>query len=537
MPLKPGSSKETISANIAEMIESGHPRDQAVAAAYASARKSHATDEAVQTAGIIYTTGDRILFIRRTKDGAWDFPGGHSEPGEFPLETALRESKEEVGRVPHDGLKLIAEEEGHSLFLSDGEEFTPTLNDEHDGFIWATADNPPEPLFHPAMEGQIEQATAMDERLVDTNNWYEIKDNPLSKIGIYPYSGRSLLASNPDADPDKIYQVYRSEDELSEPECVESFRLLPWIDDHVMLGDEEAGLTPAEQKGVQGVIGESTHYKDGTLYGNIKVFSEALKNLIASGKKELSCGYRCAYDWIPGEYNGQRYDVVQRKIRGNHLALVNSGRMGGDVAVMDSAERFIFTIDQQETSMENEEEKQTESSEEMTLEKAIAAIKAVTPAIEAIHKFAAGLHAEKSAEDDDEYANGEKEAPETDPEKVVEDDDEDVEKLKKEEKEHTAMDAAEIARRVTSEINEKNRLYDRVSPIVGAFDHSDMTLDQVVKYSCKKLGLRAEKFERKAVLNGYLQGAKKPAAKTTFAEDNKDSSEFGSFAKRFAFKE
>jgi len=40
MPLKKGSSKATISRNIGEMIRSGYPRKQAVAAAYSSARKS-----------------------------------------------------------------------------------------------------------------------------------------------------------------------------------------------------------------------------------------------------------------------------------------------------------------------------------------------------------------------------------------------------------------------------------------------------------------------------------------------------------------
>jgi hypothetical protein len=40
MPLKPGSSKETISENVAEMVKSGHPQKQAVAAAYRNAGKS-----------------------------------------------------------------------------------------------------------------------------------------------------------------------------------------------------------------------------------------------------------------------------------------------------------------------------------------------------------------------------------------------------------------------------------------------------------------------------------------------------------------
>jgi len=40
MPLKKGSSKKTISSNIREMVRSGRPVKQAVAAAYRSAGKS-----------------------------------------------------------------------------------------------------------------------------------------------------------------------------------------------------------------------------------------------------------------------------------------------------------------------------------------------------------------------------------------------------------------------------------------------------------------------------------------------------------------
>ena len=40
MPLTPGKSQKTISHNISEMIASGHPRDQAIAAALSTARKT-----------------------------------------------------------------------------------------------------------------------------------------------------------------------------------------------------------------------------------------------------------------------------------------------------------------------------------------------------------------------------------------------------------------------------------------------------------------------------------------------------------------
>lgn len=51
--------------------------------------------------------------------------------------------------------------------------------------------------------------------------------------------------------------------------------------------------------------------------------------------RELSCGYSCRLDNTPGEFEGERYDAVQRNIRYNHVALGPSGwgRAGGQVAL------------------------------------------------------------------------------------------------------------------------------------------------------------------------------------------------------------
>lgn len=181
-------------------------------------------------------------------------------------------------------------------------------------------------------------------RKADANGWWEIARNPISKVGVFPYLGSSIGAP----EPDRVYMVYRPAEELSAPEAIESFKLLPWVDDHDFLGDDEdIGLMPAEQKGVHGVIGENVVFDpaDETLYANIKIFSRALKQQIDNGKRELSAGYRCVYDFTPGVYQGIKYDAVQRQHRGNHLALVDRGRMGPDVAVLD---HLKFTVDAKE---------------------------------------------------------------------------------------------------------------------------------------------------------------------------------------------
>ena len=128
-------------------------------------------------------------------------------------------------------------------------------------------------------EGSLLDLTMDDEptaREYDINGWAEIKGNPISKVGVFPYSGSQI---SPELEADKIYQVYRPEEELADPETISSFKLLPWTDEHAMLGSEDDGLTAAERKGVHGVIGEDVYYEDGYLKGNLKIFSNNIRLL------------------------------------------------------------------------------------------------------------------------------------------------------------------------------------------------------------------------------------------------------------------
>ena len=163
---------------------------------------------------------------------------------------------------------------------------------------------------------------------VDTNGYWYIKHNPISKEGVFPYLGHTI---SDDCEPNKIYKVYRPANTLADSVDTWDNPPKPFIDDHEMLGE---GFTPIDDRPVQGII-YNPEFKDGVLYADIAVYSEDLKQNIENGKKELSLGYFCKYKKERGVFKGEVYDYVQYDMVGNHIALVDAGRCGSDVKVFD----------------------------------------------------------------------------------------------------------------------------------------------------------------------------------------------------------
>ncbi|MDG6310313.1 DUF2213 domain-containing protein [Glaesserella parasuis] len=388
-------------------------------------------------------------------------------------------------------------------------------------------------------------AIAQDKKEVDTNGWFEVKDNPLSKEGVFLYRGNQIILPDGSraSETDDLIPVYRPADELSNPEAIDSFKLVPWVDEHTMLGSEELGLTPAERKGVSGVVGEDVYFKDGVLYGNIKAFSENLARKIENGKKELSLGYRCSYERSSGEWNGQKYDYIQRNLRGNHLALVDKGRMGAEVRVMDSQEtgisygNFIFTCD----SLMEKNEMNLEELLKQAVKKfgdsatALAEIKKLldeqgqegnqdsppTPPSTDDDEMGGNPDDEPPAQDDDESKldkllslveglvsrvealEGNSDA--KDEEDGPEEPQDETKASDEGEKGAQAMDMAEVTRQVTKRLNERDSMYKKVSAFTGAFDVSAMdSAEAVAAYACKKLNLKTAKGLETATITGYM---------------------------------
>ena len=61
---------------------------------------------------------------------------------------------------------------------------------------------------------------------------------------------------------------------------------------------------------------------------------------------------------------------------------------------------------------------------------------------------------------------------------------------------------------------EKEELYNKASFHVGAFDHADMTLEQMATYIVGKLGIPEVKNKNHGVVNGYLSATNAPHLST-----------------------
>lgn len=412
-------------------------------------------------------------------------------------------------------------------------------------------------------------------KIVDDNGFWLIKNNPMTKAGVYPYLGRQI---SPELEPDKIYYVLRPEEEIDNPETVESFNAVPFIDNHEMLGE---GFTKYDKRPAGGVV-FNVKSTNGIMTGDFKIFSEQLKDEIANGKKELSLGYLCNYEPETGVYKGQAYDYVQRNLRGNHIALVERGRMGADVRVYDKA----ITMDEMPVDIDddipagagspnesgangslNNGEKEMVDKATMDDDKRQAIREVMAIASKPDSDFAGGeeekIETIAKLLEKSEYSKSEagtandvepddkptetvpaEEKPEETPaeEKPAEDacgkdadpdDDKKDDEVKPDDlpvaepKPEDKPAEDELPRQIMKMIAKRDALVKELEPIIGTFACDEMTDKEVAEYACKKLSLQASQDEALPCLRGYLAGSKKATITKVYGLDSAISADNG----------
>lgn len=131
----------------------------------------------------------QILLIRKKRGlgaGKINGPGGRLEPGETPLQAAIREVQEELGITPHGvreaGLLRFRFTDGHSIegtvFTADDYTGTPTETDEAVP-LWTSLD-----------------AIPYDEMWADDRRWLPLMLAGQHFCGCFLFDGDTMLAEH-----------------------------------------------------------------------------------------------------------------------------------------------------------------------------------------------------------------------------------------------------------------------------------------------------------------------------------------------------
>ena len=147
---------------------------------------------------------------------------------------------------------------------------------------------------------------------------------PVARTGTQDYLPEELGLS---PGPPGLISVFRPEAEVFSPETIASFEGMPVTNDHPPDG-VDIGNIRALQKGHAHNVRRGSGEESDLLLADLIITDPVLIDLIMEGKREISCGY--TYELC--EENGT---YIQRKIRGNHVAVVDAGRAGSRVSIKD----------------------------------------------------------------------------------------------------------------------------------------------------------------------------------------------------------
>lgn len=121
----------------------------------------------------------------------------------------------------------------------------------------------------------------------------------------------------------------RLPEEVFKADALESFACVPVTMNHPDPRAHPEGVTAQNARELQvGQVGDSIRADGTNVVATVMLTDAAAIEQVNAGKVALSCGYEAETEDTPGEWHGQRYDAIQRNIRGNHVAIVDIARAG-----------------------------------------------------------------------------------------------------------------------------------------------------------------------------------------------------------------
>lgn len=341
---------------------------------------------------------------------------------------------------------------------------------------------------------------AFDEsvRSIDESGHLRIAKTVISKAQVDPYFGREIPGYEAmGLEPDRIYQMLRDPAELEKSSATAKGKQI--LFKHIYVDSK----TPEKELTV-GAIGSDVTYENGKLYADLTFWDDEAISLIDSEKMEqLSYSYYFDPVMTPGDFEGVAYDGVMRNIHGNHLALVERGRIGRDAVISDSLPpemRLNMKLKKGALALITARLRATaQDGVTPELEKALRAIVGDAE----MDKVAGELGADEAPEDltaKDESpdkpktADDEDEGKKADAErKKLDETDKDDKDAKKDDKRATAADADSIAKAVELRLEGKYAARDAVESMVGRIAcDSFQDAAAIYAYALKQKGIACD---------------------------------------------
>lgn len=176
-------------------------------------------------------------------------------------------------------------------------------------------------------------------RRIDDAGRLHVERSHISKANICDYYGQEIPGwEQLGLQAEKIYKLLRDPVELEK--AAPTFARLQILGKH-----EKVTVDEDKKELVVGAIGSNIIFDKPFLDADLCFWDKnAIVSIESNQVKELSCSYW--YDPVmePGEFDGVAYDGRMTNIRGNHLALVETGRAGADVVVADESPFNKFEV-------------------------------------------------------------------------------------------------------------------------------------------------------------------------------------------------
>ncbi|MGE7112726.1 DUF2213 domain-containing protein [Lysinibacillus sp. NPDC047702] len=155
---------------------------------------------------------------------------------------------------------------------------------------------------------------------------------PITRPGVFPYARHDGTVRMEAKLPDEIFSDRTMYSARSKPITDEHPNVPVTLDNY--------------QTYSKGMSHTDAHVEDLKLYVSMTITDKDLIQKVYDGKRDISIGFMSDVVAEAGTYNGQAYEYVQRNIEINHIAIVDQGRAGPEVAIRSDSDAWQIDADE-----------------------------------------------------------------------------------------------------------------------------------------------------------------------------------------------